>query len=59
MPAKSSKQYRLMQAVAHGAEPKVKDGPSEGVAREIVEKTPPKKRAAFAGRGFGSRVLRD
>jgi hypothetical protein len=48
-----------MQAVAHGAEPKVKDGPSEGVAREIVEKTPPKKRAAFAGRGFGSRVLRD
>ena len=57
MPAKSKKQYNLMQAVAHGA--KVKDGPSESVAREFVDATPAKKRKQFAGRGHGSRVVRE
>lgn len=60
MPAKSSAQYRLMQAVAHGATPKDKGGPSEAVAKEFVSKTPKKKFAgAFPGRGFGSRVVKD
>jgi len=43
MPAKSAK---LMQAAAHG---KLKGmGPPPDVAREFIEKTPPKKRRAFA-----------
>jgi len=46
MPAKSAKQYGLMQAAAHG---KLKGmGPPPDVAREFIEKTPPKKRRAFA-----------
>lgn len=57
MPAKSKAQYNLMQAVAHGA--KVKDGPSEAVAREFVAKTPPKKRKLFARSEHGSRTVRD
>lgn len=59
MPAKSAKQYRLMQAVAHGATPKVEGGPSEAVAKEFVKATPVKKRKQFARQGPGSRVLRD
>lgn len=46
MPAKSSKQYGLMQAAAHG---NLKGaGPSPEVAREFISKTSKKKRSAFA-----------
>jgi len=49
MPAKSAAQYRLMQAVAHGAKLRGLTGsPSEAVAKEFIAKTPPKKRALFA-----------
>lgn len=47
MPVKSAKQFRLMQAAAHGAL-KGKDGPSPAVAREFLAKTPAAKRRAFA-----------
>lgn len=36
MPAKSAKQYRLMQAAAHGASSKV----PKKVAEEFIKKTP-------------------
>lgn len=48
MPAKSAKQYRFMAAVMHGASPKKGIGPSPAVAREFVEKTPPKKRKEWS-----------
>jgi hypothetical protein len=48
MPAKSAKQYRLMQAIAHGAKPKSGIGPSPTVAREFVEKTSAKKRKEWS-----------
>jgi hypothetical protein len=48
MPAKSAKQYKLMQTVLHGVGPTVKDSPSKAVAREIVEKTPKKQRSMFS-----------
>ena len=48
MPAKSSKQYRMMQAVAHGATLKGAGGPSKEVAKEFIAKTPKKKRSIFA-----------
>jgi hypothetical protein len=44
MPAKSAKQYRFMQAAAHG---KLDTGPSEKVAKEFIKKTPKKKRSMF------------
>lgn len=49
MPAKSARQYGLMQAIAHGA--KGLGGPSKPskeVAKEFIEKTPSKKRSKFA-----------
>jgi hypothetical protein len=52
MPAKSAKQYRFFQMMAHN--PKMmKDkkkgaGPSPEVAREMIHKTPPEKRKQFA-----------
>lgn len=46
MPAKSGKQYRYMQAVAHSNVV----GPSKEVAREIIEKTPKSKRSLFMKR---------
>jgi hypothetical protein len=48
MPAKSAKQYRFMQAIAHGAKPYKGAGPSEKVAREFIEKTSKKKRSEFS-----------
>jgi len=48
MPAKSAKQFRFMQAIAHGAKPRVGTGPSAAVAKEFVEKTPAKKRRLFS-----------
>jgi len=44
MPAKSAKQYRFMQMIAHGKKPNKGVGPSPDVAREFVEKTSSKKR---------------
>lgn len=44
MPAKSGKQYRLMQAAAHGASSKV----PESVAKEFIKKTPKFLRKIYA-----------
>jgi hypothetical protein len=46
MPAKSAKQYRFMQMMAHNPEKKRGKGigPSSEVAREFIEKTPSRKR---------------
>lgn len=44
MPAKSGKQYRLMQAAAHGASSKV----PEAVAKEFIKKTPSNLRKLYA-----------
>lgn len=49
MPATSDKQYRKMQAVAHGKGKGI--GPSKEVAEEMIEKTPKKKRSLFMKRG--------
>lgn len=46
MPAKSAKQYGLMQAAAHGNLKGV--GPSPKVAREFIDKTPHADRSKFA-----------
>ena len=51
MPAKSAKQYRFMQAMAHGAKAKKGVGPSEEVAKEFISKTPKKKRSLFMSKG--------
>jgi hypothetical protein len=48
MPAKSGKQYRMMQAIAHGTSNKQGIGPSVSVAREFIEKTPAKKRKEWS-----------
>lgn len=50
MPAKSAKQYGLMQAIAHGTATKGmgNPGPSRKVAEEFIHKTPSKKRKAFS-----------
>lgn len=47
MPAKTGKQYRLAAAVAHDPRMAKKTGMPMDVAREMVEKTPAKKRKAF------------
>ena len=45
MPIKSARQYRLMQAAAHGGS---KMHVSKSVALEMIHKTPKAKRSAFA-----------
>lgn len=45
MPAKTAKQYRAMQAAAHG---KGKLGIPADVAEEFIHKTPPETRSKFA-----------
>jgi hypothetical protein len=47
MPAKSDKQYKFMQAIAHGMKPKSNTGPSKEVAEEFIKKTPAKKKTLF------------
>lgn len=47
MPAKSGKQYRFMQAAAHGSITGGA-GPSRAVAKEFVHATPAKKRKQFS-----------
>jgi hypothetical protein len=52
MPAKSAKQYRFMQMMAHNPEKARKGvGPSPEVAREFIEKTSSKKRKEFSRKG--------
>mgnify|MGYP003656565652 CR=1 FL=1 len=50
MPAKSAKQFRFMEAMAHGSKPAKKGGigPSPEVAKEMLSKTPHKTKSAFA-----------
>jgi len=48
MPAKSAKQYRYMQAIAHGMKSNKGIGPSPEVAREFVMKTSTKKRKEWS-----------
>lgn len=49
MPAKSAKQYRFMQMMAHNpSKARTSHGPSPEIAREFIEKTPAKKRKQFA-----------
>lgn len=48
VPAKSGKQYRFMQGIAHGMKPRHGAGPSQKVAKEFVEETPASKRKMFA-----------
>lgn len=44
MPAKSEKQYRFMQGIAHGMKPRKGGvGPSVAVAKEFIKHGPPKK----------------
>ena len=45
MPIKSKKQFRLMQAAAHGGS---NIGPSEEVAKEMIAKTSKKRRKELA-----------
>lgn len=48
MPIKSARQYRLMQMAAHNPEKMKSMGPSEAVAKEMIAKTPSKKRKRLA-----------
>lgn len=49
MPAKSGKQYRFMQMIAHGGKPSgIDTAPSKKVAREFIDKTPAKNRKKWA-----------
>lgn len=45
MPAKSEKQYKMMQAAAHK---KGVGGISPGVAKKFIRETPKKKRTMFS-----------
>lgn len=48
MPAKSAKQYKFMQAIAHGTSKMASAAaPSKEVAKEFIDKTPKKKRSLF------------
>lgn len=49
MPLKSAKQFRFMQMAAHNPDKSVAStGPSPAVAKEMIAKTPKKKKHAFA-----------
>lgn len=47
MPVKSAKQFRLMEAAAHGGL-KSAAGPSPAVAKEFIKKTSKDNRSKFA-----------
>mgnify|MGYP001615102198 CR=1 FL=1 len=53
MPAKSDKQYRFMQMIAHGGSSSKGRamGPTKAVAKEMIDKTPAKKRSQFMRKG--------
>ncbi len=49
MPAKTGKQYRYMQMMAHNPESaRMNVGPSKAVAREFIKKTPKSKRSRWS-----------
>lgn len=50
MPAKSAKQYRMFQAIAHGNKlhKKGMGSISPKLAKEFIKKTPKKKRSMFS-----------
>jgi hypothetical protein len=52
MPVKSGKQFRFMEAAAHGGLKNVKGkfGPSPEVAKEMLSKTSHKEKSKFAKR---------
>ena len=50
MPAKSAKQYRFMQMIAHGKKPRKGIGPSKEVARHFIEETSQEDRSHFTKR---------
>ncbi len=55
MPAKSAKQYRYMQMMAHNPPKPMKGmGPSPAVAEEFIKKTPKKKRSLFMKKPMGA-----
>jgi len=47
MPAKSGKQYRYMQGLAHGMKSTKMGGPSPETAKKIIEGTSKKKRSKY------------
>lgn len=47
-PVKSAKQFRFMQAMAHGQKSRKGIGPSPEVAKEFLSKTSEKKKKQFA-----------
>lgn len=57
MPVKSAKQFRLMEAAAHG-NLKGAGGPSPAVAKEFLSATPHKTKSNFAKALFGKKVKR-
>lgn len=48
MPAKSAKQFGMMEAIMHGSKMKGFGGPSKKVAKEFVDKTPEGDKHKFA-----------
>ncbi len=57
MPAKSAKQYGLMQVAKRGTMKGI--GPSPAVAREMIGKTSPKQRSKFAKQLAKKRKMRN
>ena len=53
MPAKSEKQYKFMQAMAHGAKSHKGVGPSPEVAKEFIKKTAASKRKQWSKKPGG------
>ncbi len=53
MPAKSAKQYKFMQMMAHNPSKKSSKGvgPSPDVAKKFIEETPSDKRKLFMRKG--------
>ena len=48
MPAKSGKQYKFLQMIAHGNKDSNSKGPSKEVALELIHKTSKSKRKLFS-----------
>ncbi len=53
-PAKSQKQYRFMQLIAHSPGKAKELGVSQSVAKEFVGKTSSEKRKRFAKKGMSN-----
>lgn len=57
MPVKSAKQFRFMEAAAHGGL-KGMAGPSKAVASEFLSKTPESTKSSFAKQNKFSNAMR-